>query len=91
MTPATATIGDTVTYDVLVTLPRVLRLYDVTIKDVLPDSIDFDGYVSATCQSGCPLVNPINTYTPAAGRRRHDDHRLGPRRHRDAARDRRRS
>ncbi|HET6505589.1 MAG TPA: isopeptide-forming domain-containing fimbrial protein [Baekduia sp.] len=61
--PTTATIGTPVTYTLRVTIPASLALYDVTAVDVLPDSLDFDGYGTATCVSGCPLVNPVNTYT----------------------------
>ncbi|HEY4315737.1 MAG TPA: isopeptide-forming domain-containing fimbrial protein, partial [Actinomycetes bacterium] len=64
--PTTATIGTPVTYTLRVTIPASLSLFDVTAVDVLPDSLDFDGYGTETCISGCPLVNdPINHYTPA--------------------------
>jgi uncharacterized repeat protein (TIGR01451 family)/fimbrial isopeptide formation D2 family protein len=62
--PTSATIGAPVTYTLRVTIPSSLQLYDVTVVDVLPDSLDFDGYGTETCISGCPLVNPVNHYTP---------------------------
>ncbi|MBE2317197.1 DUF11 domain-containing protein [Solirubrobacter sp. CPCC 204708] len=62
--PTTATIGAPVTYTVRVTIPAGISLYDVTVTDVVPDSIDVDGYGAETCVSGCPLVNTIGRYTP---------------------------
>jgi uncharacterized repeat protein (TIGR01451 family)/fimbrial isopeptide formation D2 family protein len=62
--PTTATIGAPITYTLRVTIPSSLALFDVTAVDVLPDSLDFDGYGTETCISGCPLVNPVNHYTP---------------------------
>lgn len=64
VTPATATIGDAVSYDVLVTIPASVSLYDVTVTDTVPDGIDVDGYSAEACQSGCPLVNAVSRYTP---------------------------
>jgi uncharacterized repeat protein (TIGR01451 family)/fimbrial isopeptide formation D2 family protein len=68
----TATIGDPVTYTAVVTIPANINLYDVTLRDTLPDSLDYDGPVSATCTSGCgtpPTAITIQPYTPtvAAG------------------------
>ncbi|WCB95409.1 hypothetical protein DSM104299_04152 [Baekduia alba] len=62
--PTTATIGAPITYTLRVTIPSSLALFDVTAVDVLPDSLDFDAYGTETCISGCPLVNPVNHYTP---------------------------
>jgi uncharacterized repeat protein (TIGR01451 family)/fimbrial isopeptide formation D2 family protein len=62
-TPTSATIGESVTYTVRVTLPAALALYDLTVTDVVPDSIDVDGYVSETCFSGCATVS-AGRYTP---------------------------
>jgi uncharacterized repeat protein (TIGR01451 family)/fimbrial isopeptide formation D2 family protein len=64
--PATATIGTPVTYTVTATIPANINLYDVTVVDTLPDSVDFDGYGAITCVSGCPFVNAVNTYTLTA-------------------------
>jgi uncharacterized repeat protein (TIGR01451 family)/fimbrial isopeptide formation D2 family protein len=64
VTPTSATIGDPLSYTVRVTVPAGISLYDLTVVDVVPDSIDVDGYASVTCESGCPLVNPVNLYTP---------------------------
>jgi uncharacterized repeat protein (TIGR01451 family)/fimbrial isopeptide formation D2 family protein len=69
--PTWATIGTEVTYTVVETIPANLDLFNVTVVDVLPDSLDFDGYVSASCISGCPAdpspvfqqYNPVVTPT----------------------------
>jgi large repetitive protein len=60
----TATIGHRVTYTVEVTLPAHVIAYDETVIDTLPDSLDFDEYVSAECTSGCPPAVSVKTYTP---------------------------
>jgi uncharacterized repeat protein (TIGR01451 family)/fimbrial isopeptide formation D2 family protein len=52
--PAWTTIGTPVTYTAKLTIPKNLRMYDLTAFDLLPDSLDFDGYVSAECVEGCP-------------------------------------
>jgi uncharacterized repeat protein (TIGR01451 family)/fimbrial isopeptide formation D2 family protein len=52
--PTTATIGTEITYTVVGTIPADLDLFNVTVFDRLPDSLDFDSYVSATCIAGCP-------------------------------------
>ncbi len=61
---AKATIGEHITYTVEVTLPAHVVAYDETVIDTLPDSLDFDGYVSAECTSGCPPTVTPKTYTP---------------------------
>jgi uncharacterized repeat protein (TIGR01451 family)/fimbrial isopeptide formation D2 family protein len=62
-----ATIGHRITYTLTVTLPAHVVAYDETVIDTLPDSLDFDEYVSATCTSGCPpeAAPTIHTYKPA--------------------------
>jgi large repetitive protein len=64
----TATIGHRVKYTLIVTLPAHVIAYDQTVLDVLPDSLDFDEYVSAECTSGCPpeAAPTVSTYKPAA-------------------------
>ena len=64
--PAWATIGTQVTYTVVGTIPANLDLFNATVVDVLPDSLDFDGYVSATCIAGCPAdpAPTVQTYNP---------------------------
>lgn len=52
--PAWATIGTPLTYTVDLTIPKDLYMYNLTAVDTLPDSLDFDGYVSSSCVSGCP-------------------------------------
>ena len=61
---ATATIGHRITYTIKVTVPAHVVAYDETVIDTLPDSLDFDEYVSATCTSGCPPAIAVHTYKP---------------------------
>lgn len=61
---ATATIGHRITYTLTVTLPAHVVAYDETVIDTLPDSLDFDEYVSAGCTSGCPPAVTVQTYKP---------------------------
>jgi uncharacterized repeat protein (TIGR01451 family)/fimbrial isopeptide formation D2 family protein len=61
---ATATIGHRITYTITVTVPAHVVAYDETVIDTLPDSLDFDEYVSATCTSGCPPAITVHTYIP---------------------------
>lgn len=61
----TATIGHRITYTLTVTLPAEVTSFDDTVIDTLPDSLDFDEYLSSECTSGCgsaPLT--IETYKP---------------------------
>jgi uncharacterized repeat protein (TIGR01451 family)/fimbrial isopeptide formation D2 family protein len=60
----TATIGHRITYTLVVTVPAHVVAYDETVIDTLPDSLDFDEYVSATCTSGCPPAIAVHTYKP---------------------------
>jgi uncharacterized repeat protein (TIGR01451 family)/fimbrial isopeptide formation D2 family protein len=64
--PSWATIGTPLTYTVDLTIPKNLAMFDLTAVDTLPDSLDFDGYVSAICVSGCPAspAPTVRTYTP---------------------------
>jgi uncharacterized repeat protein (TIGR01451 family)/fimbrial isopeptide formation D2 family protein len=70
--PAWATIGTPLTYTVDLTIPKDLAMFDLTAVDTLPDSLDFDGYVSSSCVSGCPaspaptVQNYNAVVTPAA-------------------------
>ena len=61
-----ATIGHRITYKLRVTLPAKVVAYDETVIDTLPDSLDFDKYVSATCVEECPpeTAPTVNTYKP---------------------------
>src|SRR6201999_3763919 len=59
------TPGDPLTYHLKVTIPARVNLFDTTVRDVLPAGVEFDGYGSAACLSGCPIVNPINRYKAA--------------------------
>ncbi len=75
VTPANVTIGDKVTWTVHVTLPKLLKYFDTTIADTVPDGVDVDGYGTATCVSGCPggdpAIQPIAPVTAlTAGRLR---------------------
>jgi uncharacterized repeat protein (TIGR01451 family)/fimbrial isopeptide formation D2 family protein len=64
--PAWATIGTPLTYTVDLTIPRDLAMFDLTAVDTLPDSLDFDGYVSSSCISGCPAspAPTVQNYNP---------------------------
>jgi len=64
--PSWTTIGTPMTFTAELTIPKNLKMYDLTAFDLLPDSLDFDGYVSAACVSGCPAdpAPSIQTYNP---------------------------
>ena len=67
VTPSWVTIGSPMTYTATLTIPKDLSFFNLTAVDVLPDSLDFDGYVSSTCVSGCSGSNPVptvQTYNP---------------------------
>ena len=62
-----ATIGHRVTYTLTVAVPAHAVVFDQTVIDTLPDTLDFDEYVSATCTSGCTTPETAivpQTYTP---------------------------
>jgi len=61
VTPSWVTIGNVVNYTVKLTIPRNLDFFNLTALDVLPDSLDFDGYVGASCASGCSGTSPMPT------------------------------
>ena len=63
----TATIGHRITYTLTVTLPAHVVAFDETVIDSLPDSLDFDEFVSAECTSGCPPEAPpeVRFYKPS--------------------------
>jgi uncharacterized repeat protein (TIGR01451 family)/fimbrial isopeptide formation D2 family protein len=66
--PEAATIGQHVAYSLTVTLPAHVSSYDTTVFDKLPDSLDFDRFLSAECTGGCtsaPLT--IRPYLPSIG------------------------
>ncbi|MDW5597736.1 hypothetical protein VSS74_25515 [Conexibacter stalactiti] len=62
VSPLRATVGEHVTYDVLVTIPADVSLYDVTVTDLLPDTIAFDRYGAVTPVSGPAIVNRVEFY-----------------------------
>lgn len=64
VTPARLTVGEVASYELLVTIPADIELYDVTVTDVLPDALAFVEYGAVTCVSGpCPFVNdPLGRY-----------------------------
>lgn len=68
VTPASLTVGQVASYDLLVTIPADISLYDVTVTDVLPNSLEFAGYGAVTCVSGgCPFANePLGRYDAVA-------------------------
>jgi len=65
--PATATIGQQVRYTIFVSIPADEDLFDVTVTDTLPASLDYAGQVSAVCTLGCSTGNEITVqpYDPA--------------------------
>jgi len=65
--PAWVTIGTPMTYKATVTIPQGLEFFNLTARDILPDSIDFDGYTGWSCISGCSGSNPaptVQNYNP---------------------------
>ncbi len=50
--PGTATVGETVTYTLVATIPADLVAYDTTIVDALPPGLTFDSLVSVDCDQG---------------------------------------
>ncbi|MGK2932914.1 MAG: hypothetical protein ACSLFD_09135, partial [Solirubrobacterales bacterium] len=61
VTQTTATIGTSVNYTARLTIPKNLEFFNLTAADVLPDSLDFDGYVGSSCFSGCSVTSPAPT------------------------------
>jgi len=67
VTPSQATIGTVVNYTARLTIPKNLEFFNLTAADILPDSLDFDGYVGSSCISGCSVSSPaptVQTYNP---------------------------
>ena len=58
-TPSSGTIGEQLTHTLTVTVPENIQLFDATVVDDIPDGLDFEGYVSATCTNGC-AAGPTN-------------------------------
>ena len=57
VTPDRATIGQPVDYTLTVSIPADVRLFDVTVTDLLPDTIGFSRFTGSSCVSGaCPTV-----------------------------------
>jgi len=62
-----ATIGHRITYTLTVTVPAGVATFNQTAIDTLPETLDFDEYVSATCTSGCTTPETaivVQTYKP---------------------------
>ena len=57
-----ATIGHRIAYTLTVTIPAQATTFNQTVIDTLPDTLDFDEYVSATCTAGC--TTPETTIVP---------------------------
>ena len=66
VTPDPTTIGTAVTWHVLVTVPKLVRYYDTTVVDTVPDGMVVDGYGPATCTAGCPGTDPAIATLPVA-------------------------
>ncbi len=70
---ATLTVGQRTTYTVDVTIPANTINYDAIVKDTLPDSVDFDSFISQTCTAGCspgpttPTIQPYSVPPPNGG------------------------
>lgn len=64
VTPDRATIGQPLLYTLNVSIPANVALYDITVTDVLPRNLAYDGFDSATCVSGCPFFNTPQEYDP---------------------------
>jgi uncharacterized repeat protein (TIGR01451 family)/fimbrial isopeptide formation D2 family protein len=59
--PSWVTIGTPMNFKATVTIPKGLEFFNLTALDVLPDSIDFDGYTGFSCISGCSVSSPVPT------------------------------
>ncbi|WP_395690404.1 isopeptide-forming domain-containing fimbrial protein [Nocardioides sp.] len=66
VTPDPTTIGTAVTWHVAVTVPKLVRYYDTTVVDTVPDGLVVDGYGAITCTSGCPGTDPAVATIPVA-------------------------
>lgn len=62
VTPGEATPGESLSYTLKVTIPANVELFETTVVDRLPAGVEFDGYGTETCLSGCPLANPVQRY-----------------------------
>ena len=84
VSPATATIGDTVTYTIDATVPAGITAYDATVLDILPDGIDFRAYSTIAytgVSTGCPSLAAVQGHRRSDRQRgRIDDDRLLDRR-----------
>jgi large repetitive protein len=65
---AEATIGQRIEYTLTLTLPAHLTMYDHTVIDTLPDTLDFDEYASAQCTAGCTAETTPTIHTYKAAR-----------------------
>ncbi len=62
-----ATIGHRITYTLTVAIPAGVATYNQTVIDTLPNTLDFDEYVSASCTAGCTTPETAivaQTYKP---------------------------
>ncbi len=60
------TIGETVTFQVDVTLPEDGRVYDMTVIDTVPDGLEFDSTTSMVGSSACTITGDTGlTFTTA--------------------------
>jgi uncharacterized repeat protein (TIGR01451 family)/fimbrial isopeptide formation D2 family protein len=65
VSPEKATIGETVTYELTVTIPPNVELFDTTVFDELPWNLEFKDFVSEECVSGCSPTTAIHRYPTA--------------------------
>ncbi len=54
VSPASATIGDDVTYKLQIHLGAGVSYFNTTVLDTLGDGMDYDGTTSIVCTAGCP-------------------------------------
>jgi len=60
--PGTATVGETVTYTLDLTIPAGVIAYDVSVLDDLPPGLTYESLTSITCNDGVGSCSP-NTAT----------------------------
>jgi fimbrial isopeptide formation D2 family protein/uncharacterized repeat protein (TIGR01451 family) len=63
VTPDTATVGETVTYTLAVTIPADVILFDATVIDDLPAGVIYEDTVATSCDQGGGACSPGVTVT----------------------------
>ena len=65
--PTTATIGETLTYTLEVSIPADVRAFDVTVLDTLPSGVSFEALQSVNCATACDLTAEALSSAGATG------------------------